>query len=815
MRNNIQKTLTPLIRLLFGLFTLIGTSAFAQTTTLRGLRVDPSYFYNLYPGLTANAVANQVVSKAKASGTNTLFVYAYNSVYGAFYPTTYVGTKVENGYGAVNIFKELTTVAKLNSMKVVAVVPVNNFKTIWDSNPSWRIKQKNGADYIPFTGTYLLSAWHPDFRIWLKGLYQDLLFRNPDVDGIEAVEPTVDYFWRKDSDYNAIATQKYLALYPNGLLGDQNWLNFRAQGMTDLMNIMNTAAHAANKKSYLVQTWPVKPDGTLFSSQVIKDNMGLDFDAILSLTAASKLDYVMAEFIWQQWASDYGTAIFNPAWTRQASQAFINYVGTKSIPLLHVEISSFTGSFATITPTLSEFASSLQSISDLNVGIDVYDFNQLAKTNAWTQLTSWGSSVTPPAPPPVVACSSTTRTITSVANSAGLKQNCLATLATSNTSSTAVVASVTNAGSYSLVCLSTGQWASTPSVSSCPAPAVVAPPPVVRCPATTRTITSVANSAGVTQNCVATLPISNPSSTPVVASVTNSGKYSLLCKSTGVWASSASSSSCPAPAVVAPPPPPPTTTTAVYGITIDSISGLSDIVTALKNLSHKPTTRIVFDENVAASYYQTAAAQIHAVSFVMGEILDSFYMKSITTANYAARTTQYLNTLGNNVDIWEIGNEINGEWLGDTPTVVAKMNASYNLVKAAGKKTALTLYYNEECWAKPSNEVFTWAQANVPSTMKQNLDYVWISYYEDDCNNLQPNWPAVFQRLATMFPNSKIGFGEVGTNKAASKATYINRYYNMVINQPNYVGGYFWWYGSQDLIPMSKPLWSVFNEAIR
>lgn len=99
--------------------------------------------------------------------------------------------------------------------------------------------------------------------------------------------------------------------------------------------------------------------------------------------------------------------------------------------------------------------------------------------------------------------------------------------------------------------------------------------------------------------------------------------------------------------------------------------------------------------------------------------------------------------------------------------------------------------------------------------MKQGLDYVWISYYEDDCNNLQPDWPQVFQKLATMFPNAKIGFGEVGSIHADKKADYINRYYNMNINHPNYVGGYFWWYFSQDMVPMTKPLWNTINTAIQ
>ncbi|MGZ3690590.1 MAG: hypothetical protein ACXVAX_03755, partial [Pseudobdellovibrio sp.] len=346
--------------------------------------------------------------------------------------------------------------------------------------------------------------------------------------------------------------------------------------------------------------------------------------------------------------------------------------------------------------------------------------------------------------------------------------------------------------------------------SNCPAPAVVTPPAPVTCPAKTVSLTSTANNAGTTQTCVATLPLSNTGTTPISASVTNGGSYSLVCSSTGSWATTASASNCPPPANVVIP-----TSTKIYGLTLDSVANTGTIVTALKSLVHKPTARVVFDEYVAASYYKTPVAQIHTVSNVMGEILDSAYVKSYTATAYSARTTEYLNALGNNVDIWEIGNEINGEWLGDTPTVVTKMTSAYNLVKAAGKKTALTLYYNQGCWAKASNEMFTWATANIPYNMKQNLDYVLISYYEDDCNGLQPNWPTVFAKLSAMFPNSKIGFGETGTALASKKASYINRYYKMQINLPNYIGGYFWWYGAEDFIPMTNPLWTTFNSAIQ
>jgi hypothetical protein len=145
--------------------------------------------------------------------------------------------------------------------------------------------------------------------------------------------------------------------------------------------------------------------------------------------------------------------------------------------------------------------------------------------------------------------------------------------------------------------------------------------------------------------------------------------------------------------------------------------------------------------------------------------------------------------------------------------VVAKMTGAFDIVKAQGKSTELTLYYNAGCYEKNSNEMFTWAASNIPVRMQLGLDYVLISYYEDDCNGVQPNWQDVFIKLHGMFPNSKIGFGEIGTSRKSKKVEYINRYYGMRIDARNYVGGYFWWYFKQDMVPYTKQLWSVIDAA--
>ena len=252
----------------------------------------------------------------------------------------------------------------------------------------------------------------------------------------------------------------------------------------------------------------------------------------------------------------------------------------------------------------------------------------------------------------------------------------------------------------------------------------------------------------------------------------------------------------------------------INGVTLDAIDHLPSIIDSLSSLSRPMTARVVFDENVPASDYVHAVQKISQVSYVMGEILDSAYVKQYSVDAYKARAVEYVGALGGFVDIWEVGNEINGEWLGDTATVVAKMTSAYDVVKTNGYRTALTLYYNQDCWSRADHEMFAWAGANVPDRMKQGLDFVLVSYYEDDCNGLQPDWKAAFSRLHAMFPGALIGFGETGTRRAARKSAYVTRYYGMDVDVPNYVGGYFWWYFAEDMVPRTKPLWRTLADAM-
>jgi hypothetical protein len=271
----------------------------------------------------------------------------------------------------------------------------------------------------------------------------------------------------------------------------------------------------------------------------------------------------------------------------------------------------------------------------------------------------------------------------------------------------------------------------------------------------------------------------------------------------------------PADQAAARPPPPAPAAAQIWGVTLDNVDAhLPATIAALAHLAVRPTARIVFDPGRAPATYAAAVAQVHAAAAIMGELVDSSAMTKLSVRDYHDRASDYMNALPE-VDIWEIGNEVNGEWLGDSADVVAKLEGAYRTAAALGKPTALTLYYNEGCWADAGHEMFRWATDNLPDEVRRGVTYVLISYYEDDCNGRRPAWPAVFDRLADLFPTSKIGFGECGTKLASRKVDYVRRYYGMQISHTRYIGGYFWWYFADDMVPKRRRLWSVLNGAIR
>lgn len=273
--------------------------------------------------------------------------------------------------------------------------------------------------------------------------------------------------------------------------------------------------------------------------------------------------------------------------------------------------------------------------------------------------------------------------------------------------------------------------------------------------------------------------------------------------------------------------PPPPSASALYGVTVDDISNLPAIISGMKALPEQPSAQIYFDVQEPASYYATAVSEIHAMGPVLGELLDSSDETSISTAAFQTRVESYLSTLGSNVDIYEVGDEVNGNWTGPYATVAAKLIEAYNDVAADGYKTALTLYANnfgpDNCGDGTSELTpVQFTQQYVPTTVADGLHYVFLSYYPTECDNEYPSSATVasyLEQLHALYPNALLGFGEVGLPNAVTSKTLatgekvMSWAYSLNPGLSYYVGGYYWWYGYEDVFTGSKLLASSLNSA--
>jgi len=262
------------------------------------------------------------------------------------------------------------------------------------------------------------------------------------------------------------------------------------------------------------------------------------------------------------------------------------------------------------------------------------------------------------------------------------------------------------------------------------------------------------------------------------------------------------------PAAAQPPPAP------LWGVTLDHVSGLKGMLPTLAALPEPPTVRVYFDVHEPAGYYAPPVARIAAVGQVMGELLDSSDEQAISPAAMRTRALSYVQALGGDVAIWEVGNEVNGDWTGDPAAVTEKLDAAYEVVTAAGGRTALTLYENDfgtdDCGdGQAELTPLQYAHRYVPGDVAAGLDYVLLSYYPTQCGGVEPSAATVAAQLGELhavFPNALLGFGEVGLPRPAgrrtlSQAGQIMRWaYSLNPQLPYYAGGYFWWYGAQDAL---------------
>ncbi len=288
---------------------------------------------------------------------------------------------------------------------------------------------------------------------------------------------------------------------------------------------------------------------------------------------------------------------------------------------------------------------------------------------------------------------------------------------------------------------------------------------------------------------------------------------------TAVTAGAPSAAAHPSPAASRPRP--------LFGVTVDSVDGIGVIVAAERGLPDRPTTRVYMSIDEPASYYVAAVSQLDSAGTVMGELLDSSDAAHIGVAAFERRVKSYLSVLGSRVGIWEVGNEVNGDWTGPYAAGSAKLQEAYDDVAAAGGRTALTLYANEygpDHCGDGTKELtpVQYSQEDVAPAVRAGLTYVFESYYPTQCHDVFPTDAQVateMEQLRALYPHALLGFGEVGlphrvgARTLATAERVMSWAYGLDPQVPGYVGGYFWWYAREDAFVGKAPLRGALDAA--
>ncbi|MGE4241260.1 hypothetical protein [Ramlibacter sp.] len=243
-------------------------------------------------------------------------------------------------------------------------------------------------------------------------------------------------------------------------------------------------------------------------------------------------------------------------------------------------------------------------------------------------------------------------------------------------------------------------------------------------------------------------------------------------------------------------------------------------IEALSALPRRPALRVVLDEGTPPSSYVDSVRRLAAVADVMALPVDSSWMKDIDAKRAGERAHRYLRALGDAATIWEVGNEVNGNWVGRDP--VPKIEAMFDVARAHGKKTALTFFHENP--ATPGHDMLPWIDTHIPPghRLRAGLDYVLVSYYEDENGGhrlTQREIDAIFTGLARRFPAAKVAFGEFGWGReiprdAATRAELIGRFHSYTTLEPAFVGGGFYWHFRQTMSPKSKPDHALLVKAL-
>jgi hypothetical protein len=225
--------------------------------------------------------------------------------------------------------------------------------------------------------------------------------------------------------------------------------------------------------------------------------------------------------------------------------------------------------------------------------------------------------------------------------------------------------------------------------------------------------------------------------------------------------------------------------------------------------------RFVFSNNKDTSYWADAVNYAHNRGLkILGQPIDSSADAAMTKSQYVALFKEFVNAFAAQVDFWEIGNEVSGEWLSqDIDQRIAEC-ASW-AKHSKGVATELCVFWQISTYdygKQPGHDLFSWISDKIPAAVKEDIDVLTLSVYPEMAPFGGYAMDLAMQRLRAEFPTQKLALGELGywingqrhywnysqsDPMGEAKHRVAETYYNGVFDFNKSVGFVGWWCYSQ------------------
>lgn len=250
-----------------------------------------------------------------------------------------------------------------------------------------------------------------------------------------------------------------------------------------------------------------------------------------------------------------------------------------------------------------------------------------------------------------------------------------------------------------------------------------------------------------------------------------------------------------------------------HGLTIDDVDAVPQVLFRLRDFQARPFFRLVIDfPERPLTDYDDAIRRLSERGDVMVQVRDSYSEsadgKPLSVEGYAQLFTTMIARWKDQISLWEIGNEVDGDWLA--PDIADKVRRCMDIATEAGVKTAVTFFLE-----KPGR-MARWAKKN-----GIRCDIAMISWYPLANKRFLPDWETEVDELSAACGNVRVACGEFGSENDHGEqlgdtgtAMVIRTVQGIRVRHTLWVGGWFFWDFCKMCLPKRNRCFSAWQQTV-